>query len=67
MIYGLDPGLFIEDGPTVQAGNASRRSSARAFQAWQAMDDAQRLALVERTLAAAAANENLSDGYPAAL
>ena len=66
MIYGLNPGLFIEDGPTVQAGNASRRSSARAFQAWQAMDEAQRLALVERTLAAAA-NENLSDGYPAAL
>jgi len=66
MIYGLNPGLFLEDGPTVHAGKASRMSSARAFQAWQSMDDAQRLALVERTLAAAA-NENLSDGYPAAL
>jgi hypothetical protein len=66
MIYGLNPGLFVEDGPTIHAGEASRRSSARAFQAWQAMDEAQRLALVERTLAGAA-NENLSDGYPAAL
>ena len=64
MIYGLNRGLFVEDGPTIHADKASRRSSARAFHAWQALDDAQRLALVERSLAA---NENLSDGYPAAL
>jgi hypothetical protein len=66
MIYGLNAGLFVEDGPTVHAGKARRMSSARTFLAWQAMDEAQRLALVERTLAAPA-NENLSDGYPAAL
>jgi hypothetical protein len=66
MIYGHNPGPLLEDGPSAHAEKASRRSSARAFQAWQAMDDAQRLALVERTLAAAA-NKNLSDGYPAAL
>jgi hypothetical protein len=66
MIYGLKPGLFVEDGPTIHAGKASRMSSARTFQAWQAMDEAQRLALVECTLAANAI-ETLSDGYPAAL
>jgi len=66
MIYGLSPGLFVEDGPTVHAVKAARMSSARTLQAWHAMDETQRLALVERTLAAAA-NENLSDGYPAAL
>ena len=66
MVYGLSSALFLEDGPTVHADRASRRSSARAFAAWQAMDDAQRLALVEQALVSAA-NENLSDGYPVAL
>ena len=66
MTYGLDPALFLEDGPVVHAGKAARRSSARAFEAWQAMDETERLSVVERTLAAAA-NENLADGYPAAL
>jgi hypothetical protein len=66
MIYDLDARLYVEDGALVEADRASRRSSARAFQVWRAMDDAQRLALVECTLAAAA-NENLNDGYPAAL
>jgi hypothetical protein len=65
MIYDLDARLYVEDGAVVEADRASRRSSARAFQAWRAMDDTQRLALVECTLAAA--NENLNDGYPAAL
>ena len=66
MTYGLNPGLFLEDGPVAQAGKAARRSSARTFEAWQAMDESERLSLVERTLAGAA-NENLADGYPAAL
>lgn len=67
MTYGLNRELFAEDGAAVQAALASRASSARAFQArayqaWHELDEAQRLALVERTL-----NDNHGDGFPIAL
>ena len=65
MIYGLNPALFVEDGPAVHAGS-SQRSSARAFEAWRAMDQAQRLALIEKALDGAV-NDNVGDGFPVAL
>ena len=62
MTYGLNRELFAEDGAAVQAALASTQSSARAFQAWRELDEAQRLALVERSL-----NDNHEDGFPIAL
>jgi hypothetical protein len=61
MIYGLRPRLVVRDDPTRHAGKGSRTRSALAFHGWQTMDDAQRLALIEQTLAGVT-NENLSDG-----
>jgi hypothetical protein len=48
MIYGHSPRAFIEDGPAEQLARLnSERSTARA---WRALDEARRLALVERAL-----------------
>ena len=48
MIYGRSPGAFIEHGPTEQLDKVALvRSTARA---WRALDEARRLALVERAL-----------------
>ena len=48
MTYGHSPRAFIEDGPAEQLEKvASARSTARA---WRALDEARRLALVERAL-----------------
>ena len=48
MIYGLSTRAFIEDGPVEQVARASAlRTTARA---WRALDEARRLALVERAL-----------------
>src|SRR5690348_16556724 len=66
MTNGLKPELFVEDGPSILADRAARARSTRAFFAWQAMDEAQRLALVECALGNAA-NENFRDGFPIAL
>ena len=66
MTYGLNPQLFVEDGPTIQAGQDAQGRSTRAFHAWQAMDAEQKLRLVDCALQPAT-NDNLSDGFPAAL
>lgn len=51
MIYGLGTRVFLEDGPAEQVAKAdSLRSTART---WRALDEARRLALVERALGAA--------------
>ena len=48
MTYGLSTRAFIEDGPVEQVARASAlRTTARA---WRALDEARRLALVERAL-----------------
>jgi hypothetical protein len=61
MTYGLGTRAFIEDGPVEQVAKAGAlRSSART---WRALDEARRLALVERALNAA----NDFDGLPIAL
>ena len=62
MTYGLSTRVFIEDGPTVQVAEAdARRSTARA---WRALDEARRLALVERALRPA---NDCIDAFPLAL
>ena len=62
MAYGLSTRVFIEDGPAVQVAQAdSLRSTARA---WQALDEARRLELVERALNPA--NDRV-DAFPLAL
>lgn len=51
MAYGLGTSAFIEDGPAEQVARAdAQRSTARA---WRALDEARRLALVERALSVA--------------
>ena len=62
MAYGLDPRLFLENGPAAQAEKASRRNSARAFAAWRGLDSNRRFAVVQRAL-----NDNPIDGLPIAL
>jgi hypothetical protein len=62
MIYGHSPRAFIEDGPTEQLAKlSSERSTARA---WRALDEARRLALVERALIPA---NDCIDSFPLAL
>lgn len=51
MVYGLGTRAFLEDGPAEQvAKTESLRSTART---WRALDEARRLALIERALSAA--------------
>ena len=63
MAYGLNPRLFLENGPAIQAAEAQARSSGNAYRAWAGLDARQRLALVEQALSAA----NDCDGLPLAL
>ena len=64
MAYGLDPRLFLENGPAIQAAAVHARSSSGAFRAWSGLDADHRLALVERALRSAA---NDSADLPIAL
>lgn len=62
MTYGLSTRVFIEDGPTAMVAQADAvRSTARK---WRALDEAHRIALVERALRPA--NDRI-DAYPLAL
>ncbi len=65
MAYGLNPRLFIENGPAIQAAGALAHSSSNAFRAWQSFDRERRLALVETALRAPANDD--CDGFPIAL
>ena len=64
MAYGLDPRLFLENGPANQAAAAHARSSTNAYRAWSGLDADHRIALVDRALRPAA---NDSVGLPIAL
>lgn len=64
MAYGLDPRLFLENGPALQAAAAHSRSSSNAYRAWTRLDSERRIALVERALRPAA---NDSADLPIAL
>ena len=62
MAYGLSTRAFIEDGPVEQVAKAEAiRSTART---WRALNEANRLAIIEQALRAA--NDRI-DGYPIAL
>jgi hypothetical protein len=62
MAYGLSTRAFIEGGPVEQVAKADAlRSTARS---WRALDEACRLALVEK--AVRAANDRI-DEFPLAL
>lgn len=64
MAYGLNPRLFLENGPAIHAAAVHARSSSSAFRAWSGLDAEHRLALVERALRPAA---NDSADLPIAL
>lgn len=65
MTYGLDRGLFVEDGPAHMAASiGSDRKSVR-FRAWRKLNAESRLKVVERALAAPA--NDLIDNFPIAL
>ena len=65
MAYGLNPRLFVENGPAIQAADALTRSSNIPFHAWKRFDRERRLALVEKALKMPANDD--CDGYPIAL
>ena len=50
MAYGLNPRLFVENGPAIHAAKARARSSSDAFRAWGRLDAKGRLELVEKAL-----------------
>ena len=52
--YGLNPRLFLENGPAIQAATAHARSSSDAYRAWAGLDAEHRLELVEQALRPAA-------------
>ena len=62
--YGLNPRLFVENGPAIQAAAAHARSSADAYRAWAGLDAEHRLELIEKALHDAA---NDSAELPVAL
>jgi hypothetical protein len=64
MAYGLNPGLFLENGPAVQAANARAAHPASRFASWRRLSSDRRLALVDQALARAA---NDLDAFPLAL
>ncbi len=67
MAYGLNPDLFVENGPTIHAARtAAARRSGASYRAWRTLDENRRMALVERALREAA-NDDGPDDYPVAL
>ena len=65
MAYGLNPRLFIENGPAVTAAETRSRSSRNAFRTWQRLASDRRFEIVEQALRAPA--NDLIDEYPVAL
>ena len=63
MAYGLDPRLFLENGPANQAALVHARTSSDAYRAWSRLNSERRFALVEKLRPAA----NDSAGLPIAL
>ena len=55
MAYGLNPRLYLENGPAVEAARAQARSSATDYQSvWEALGREQRMAIIEREIRKAA-------------
>jgi hypothetical protein len=64
MAYGLDPRLFLENGPANQSAAAHSRSSSNSYRAWAGLDAEGRFELIEKALRNAA-NDRI--GMPIAL
>jgi hypothetical protein len=65
MTYGLDAGMFVEDGPAVLAAKASTARPSTRFIPWRRLDFEHRLAAVEGAMKVPA--NDLIDGFPLAL
>jgi len=65
MTYGLDLGLFVENGPAQQAADAAAARPARRLVAWRKLSADGRLRIVEGALRAPA--NDLCDDLPVAL
>ena len=64
MAYGLNPRLFVENGPAVTAAELQSPRSSMVYRAWRRLPAERRLALVEKALKPA---NDVIDGYPLAL
>lgn len=64
MTYGLNPRLFIENGPAVTAAELRTPRSSLVYRGWRGLDPDRRLAIVENALRPA---NDVIDGYPLAL
>ncbi len=65
MAYALNPGLFVENGPAVQAASAASARNPARFLWWRKLDADHRIAAVDQVLKAPA-NDRI-DAYPVAL
>ena len=50
--YGLNPRLFLENGPAIQAAAAHARSSSDAYRAWAGLDAEHRTLIIGRGMKA---------------
>lgn len=50
MAYGIDPLLFVEDGPAIQAAKAAAAHRSARFGRWRVLDSDHRLEAVEQAL-----------------
>ena len=50
MAYGLNPRLFLENGPAILAAEARASRSSDAFRAWRSLDADKRLSLIAKAL-----------------
>jgi hypothetical protein len=64
MAYGLNPQLFVENGPAVTAAEAHGSRSSTVYRAWRALNPDRRFAIVEKALKPA---NDVIDDYPLAL
>ena len=60
MTYGLDSGLFVENGPAIHASNAFVRGRS-----WRTLEPERRLQMIEKALKTP--SNDFSDGFPIAL
>jgi hypothetical protein len=64
MAYGLNPRLFIENGPAVTAAQGQSPRSSTVYRAWRDLDRERRFTIVERALKPA---NDVIDEFPIAL
>ena len=64
MAYGLNPQLFVENGPAITAAGAQGPRSSLVYRGWRGLNPERRLTAVENALRPA---NDVIDGYPLAL